>query len=162
MGTPPFIEIGHDYEKGNAPRAAVMLVGRPPPSQTSRPAEATTVNRRAPSPGSDTPSAVPVTTRLFVSWSHPTPAWIYIYEREEFGIFSHTALSEATLSVETSSSVSSVPFCLPSEAKDLESSVREIRSACFVFSRLAPETSLDLTKTSFGWFRKLLGQGRLL
>lgn len=36
--------------------------------------------------------------------------------------------------------------------------MEQICSACFVLSRRAPETALDLSEMSFGWQRELLGK----
>lgn len=49
-----------------------------------------------------------------------------------------------------------------SEAVNVESFMREIRSACSVVNRSAPETIPDLAEMWLGWLHELLGQKRAL
>lgn len=142
------------------PSAAALSTARSPHPRLPRVPEMATVNPGALSPGPSTPSAELVSTRLFISQSHPTPVRTGIYEREKYGVIHHRALSEATTSARTLYWVRPLHFHSLSEAESAESRMREIRSPCSAPSHRAPETVLDLAKMSLGWLRELLGQKR--
>lgn len=81
---------------------------------------------------------------------------------QKFGITSRPALSQATLTAGTSSFVHLVHSGSLSKAEKAESIMPEICSACYVLSRRAHGTVLDLSNMPFGWLRKLVGQKRSL
>lgn len=72
----------------------------------------------------------------------------------------HQAPCESTPSGRTPYFVPSVHFGLLLDTKSVEFLMREIRLACWVLSRRAPEAILDFAKLFFGWLRKLFAQKR--